>query len=151
MEGSGDGVEGEDEVDGGQTEEAYHHGNHDRYGRYDIMLDFLGTMMFHLDRGSLVHVGVAWSVAYALTFNLSLSLSLLPSLLPHSPEPLTSNHDEEPDGKGSPLKRVLPPRQRYSSKMSTVSEVPEEQLKRPSLWNVLAGSHLSVALTEGMK
>ena len=76
MEGSDDGVEGEDEVDGGQTGEAYHHVNHDRYGRYDEQCNT--NMMFHLDRGSLVHVGGAWGVACALTFNLSLSPHLYP-------------------------------------------------------------------------
>ena len=37
MEGSGDDVEGEDQVDGGETGDTHHHDNHERYGRYDIM------------------------------------------------------------------------------------------------------------------
>ena len=83
---------------------------------------------------------------------------------------MTGPHDDDQaDSPQLSLRKIFHRRQRYSSKMSTLSEISEressppatdatataiatqhEALKRPSLFSVLVGSHLSVYLSEGM-
>ena len=99
---------------------------------------------------------MATSLFFALNFYLIL----------YSPEPLTTPQDN--DHADSPHQAIMKifHRQRYSSKMSTLSEyseVPEREtsppatatqheplIRRPSLLSVLVGSHLSVYVSEGM-
>ena len=88
-----------------------------------------------------------------------------------SPDPLTGGDSDHPDSPQLSFKRIFPHhvRQRYSSKMSTLSDISEresspamaaadngaaavsqhEALKRPSLLSVLRGSHLSIYVSEG--